>query len=505
MVLLNKFILVVCFFALIIIGQNSRAETGDAGAGIEKFPQQYIVKGNKIVDESGDEMIFRGVNAEDPVWQGSELDPDIGIWKEENFKVMREWGATLVRLPIHPATWRKLGVDKSFGFIDQAIAWAEKFNMYVIIDFHSIGFMPENDFMDLRDFEFGQLYETTREEMFEFWDLVSKRYFNNDVVVFYELFNEPALDSVLDFPAEFTIDDWLVWKKFNEDVIDAIRINDPDKAVIVSGFQFAYDLSFVPDAPIERPNVVYATHPYPDANWKTDWDKAFGNVKADFPVIATELGFDSDEKPEEIFNDNGGKGLYRDEIMSFLEDKKISWTAWAFSHAFTPALLLDLDFTPSESGEFFRKIMLKHADITEAPTPTLSPTSTPEPTPTPDVGGKSFTFKCNKDLQVGFADIERLNLRLGENEHCVLKLTNLESGLPVEISSRLRKGLLPTIKIEPPRSITDANGEIEITITAIRKGIDWAEWTAPNDRGQFKFNKQSYDKGLAWGMFVEVK
>lgn len=520
--LLFQPLLVLLFLATFSI--SSFAESDDL------FPQKFRAKGNMIVDESGDEIVFRGVNAEDPVWQGSGLDPDIGIWSEDNFREMSEWGATIVRLPVHPATWRKLGVEESFGFIDQAIEWAEKFKMYVIVDFHSIGFVPENDFMDLSDIVFGQLYETTREEMFEFWRIFSERYADNNVVAFYELFNEPALDSALDFPAEFTIDDWMVWKQFNEDLIDSIRDIDPDKPIIVGGFQFAYDLSFVPEAPIERENVVYSEHPYPDANWKIGWDEAFANVKTDFPVFATEFGFDSEDFPEEPYNDNGGIGLYRDEIISLLEEKKISWTVWSFSHTFTPTLLLNLDFEPSESGAFFKEKLLEQAQAVETPgipetpetpepvetpetpepivTPTLAPVGNPTPSPasTPDpIDEKSFTFKCSDNFSKAVGGLERLILELGVNESCVLKLTNFEPGTDVEISTKIRNGSRSCIEVNPENVTIDTNNEIEFVISAIDRGVDWVAWAVPNADGEIEFNKNSYKKGYAWGMFVEVK
>ncbi len=120
--------------------------------------------------------------------------------------------------------------------------------------------------------------------------------------------------------------------------------------------------------------------------------------------------------------------------------------------------------------------------------------------------GKSFTFNCENSMKRGpFLELEKLNMKLGDSENCTLKLTNHEPGKRIEVSSLLRKGFWSAIKIEPARSVTDENGVLEITITAARKGRDWAAWAVPNDRGQFEFNKKTYDTGLAWGMFVEVK
>ncbi len=123
-----------------------------------------------------------------------------------------------------------------------------------------------------------------------------------------------------------------------------------------------------------------------------------------------------------------------------------------------------------------------------------------------NVTPKSFTFNCENSMKQGpIFGLEKLTMNVGDTENCILKLTNYEQGKTVEVSSLRRRGFMSAIKIEPARSVTDENGELEITITAIRKGRDWAAWAVQNDRGQFKFNKKTYDTGLAWGMFVEVK
>ena len=147
------------------------------------------------------------------------------------------------------------------------------------------------------------------------------------------------------------------------------------------------------------------------------------------------------------------------------------------------------------------------ATLQPSPTPTLSqPVPTVTPVQTPPPSGKSFTFNCEHNLKSArLSGLEKLTLKLGESENCTLRLTNHEPGKKVEISSLLRKGLMSSIKVVPARSVTDANGELAVIITAIRKGKDWAAWAVQNDRGLFKFNKKTYDAGLAWGMFVEVE
>ncbi|MGR3219038.1 MAG: hypothetical protein ACUZ8H_04375, partial [Candidatus Anammoxibacter sp.] len=123
-----------------------------------------------------------------------------------------------------------------------------------------------------------------------------------------------------------------------------------------------------------------------------------------------------------------------------------------------------------------------------------------------DIEGKSFTFNCEHSMKRGFFfGLETLTMNLGDTENCTLKLTNHEPGKIVEIETQLMELFGSAIKIEPTSGEADENGELKITLTALRKGINWAAWAVPNDRGQFLFNMKTYDTGLAWGMFVEVK
>ena len=118
---------------------------------------------------------------------------------------------------------------------------------------------------------------------------------------------------------------------------------------------------------------------------------------------------------------------------------------------------------------------------------------------------KRFTFNCQKNFIKGPGGIERLILELGSNEMCVLKLTDLTLGETVKISSHIRTGVRPAIKIEPDEIEANANGEAEFSISAIERGTDWAAWATPNEQGKLEFNKHAFDLGYAWGLLVIVK
>lgn len=304
---------------------------------------ELSVSGNQIITTEGNAVILRGIAIMDPIILASGENPDLGPWREDIFRELDNWGANIVRLPIHPPMFFSFGEEESLEVIDQAVLWAKKYDLYVIIDFHGIGFPPEE--FNLRDWA-----AASEEEMERFWTLISERYRGNSTVAFYELFNEPCTAN---FMSE-TSETWTTWKNLSERVIDIIRDNDPETIILIGGLRGGNDLSFVLNEPISRPNIAYVSHPYPGTSRWISWENAFGQVSEQYPVLITEFGFDN-EQDEAIFLKESsylGEGIYRDELMTYLSDRDIGWTAWVYSHLWTPRMLLDEEYTPSEFGLF---------------------------------------------------------------------------------------------------------------------------------------------------------
>lgn len=154
----------------------------------------------------------------------------------------------------------------------------------------------------------------------------------------------------------------------------------------------------------------------------------------------------------------------------------------------------------------FKEIIVKVGSGEERMPPgEAEPTPTPEATPEPPTV-KSFTFNCKHNFLKGHVfGLERLVMRLGETENCTLRLAQLDPNKPVEILTNLRTGKGSAVKVDPVRGVTDANGNLEVTISAIQKGIDWVAWAVPGEESKHEFSKEAYDNGFAWGLFIEVK
>ncbi len=217
-----------------------------------------------------------------------------------------------------------------------------------------------------------------------------------------------------------------------------------------------------------------------------------------------------------IFRDAGKPVLSVDYVQS--EEKVKMYYELALKEGYIPyATIRDLDIlTINDMFEpVCNDLSVNETPVTSStPTPTLTPSTTPdsEPTvsPTPfvtptPVDTKLFTFSCEHEFETGFRDIDKLVLEPGQTESCTLSLADRESGIVLEIATNIRSGIKSEVEITPLIGETDINGELQFTITAIDKGIDWLAWAVKNSEGKFEFNKHAYDAGLAWGMLVRIK
>lgn len=300
------------------------------------------VKGNVFVDADGQVVRLTGVSFSDP----DKLEKE-GHWNLEYFDEAKKWGCNVVRFPVHPYTWRYRGIENYMALLDDGVKWAAKAGMYVIIDWHSIGNLPEDTYPHFN-------YATNWNETVKFWTIIAERYKDNATVACYELFNEPT-----DQGRPLT---WGNWRPLMEKLIDEIRKIDPQKICLVAGMDWAYLLNEVIDNPVDRPNVAYVTHPYPQKReqpWEAKWEADWGKVAAHYPIVATELGFvGAGERGEHT--PVVGDESYGTAIIDYFDKKGISYTIWCFDPDWSPTMIEDYKFTPSRQGRFFKKVLQKN-------------------------------------------------------------------------------------------------------------------------------------------------
>jgi len=355
MTLQNKFansLLCIPFFLLCFIFNSDAQDTARSKYRAwwnEGFPGQpkksskakqlplIHVDKNKFVDASGNTILFRGLSISDP----DKIEHQ-GHWNKHHFEEVKKMGAMLVRIPVHPVAWRERTPSKYLQLLDSAADWCTDLGMYIIIDWHTIGNLKMELFQD-------PMYNTTQKETYEFWQTIAKHFSGNNTVAFYELFNEPTT-----YRGQLGSISWSEWKKMMEDIIHLIRSFDAETIPLVAGFDWAYDLTPLREEPINADNIGYVTHPYPfkrQEPWPPKWEEDFGFAAGNYPIIATEIGFDVRR------GDTIGVNHYGYQITKYLESRGIGWMAWVFDPEWGPAMLKSWNYDLTTCGEFFKQAM----------------------------------------------------------------------------------------------------------------------------------------------------
>jgi endoglucanase len=300
------------------------------------------IRGNKFVDPQGKPVLFRGLSISDP----DKIEKQ-GHWNRAHFLKVKETGANLVRIPVHPIAWRERTPREYLVLLDQAVEWCTELGMYVDVDWHSIGNLKAGLFQD-------PMYDTSMTETLDFWRTIARHFAGHNTVAFYELFNEPT-----QYSNQLGRVSWDEWKRINEDLIAMIRAYDHQAIPLVAGFDWAYDLSPLRINPVEAEGIGYVTHPYPHKRskpWEPKWEENFGFAADQFPVLATEIGFTLGKGS---MAENGEYGIA---IVNYLEARGIGWIAWVFDPEWGPGMLESWNtYKPTECGEFFKQAMQANA------------------------------------------------------------------------------------------------------------------------------------------------
>ena len=299
------------------------------------------VNENDFVINNNKTIVFRGLNTSDP----DKLENQ-NHWNKSYFQEIKNWGANIVRFPVHPTTWAKRGKENYLKLLDDGIKWATELNLYIIIDWHSIGNLQTEMYQH-------DMYDTTLKQTYDFWRTIAVKYGKNSTVAFYELFNEPTT-----FNNTLGTATWDEWKKINEELITIVRANGGEGIPLIAGFNWAYDLTPVKENPINAEGIAYVSHPYPQKRekpWESQWTEDWGYVKEKYPLILTEIGFSGPEDPGAhvpVISDES----YGDAITNYCDNEEISYVIWVFDGEWAPRLFEDWNtFKPSRHGKYFKK------------------------------------------------------------------------------------------------------------------------------------------------------
>ena len=294
---------------------------------IEDFPTWISTKGTHLTTPNGTAVRLVGVMPSDPyVLHGRNR------FNRNLFRTIRSQGANVVRIPVHPEYWQK-DPQYLWRYLDKAVAWAGEADLYIIIDWHSIGNV-KTGFAPLMP----ELYSHTYQMTLDFWSQTAA-YFKDAPNVLFEIFNEPQSISSSD------------WHTQAENIISVIRAQGARQPVIVGGIEYARDLSWVLDKPVEDSNLIYAAHIYP-VHTQYLWPRYFGEVAKQYPVIITEWGFMDENSQEQAPYLAGDADKYGDPLINYLDSLEIGWVACWYDDEWLPPMFSRGFSQPTRFGEF---------------------------------------------------------------------------------------------------------------------------------------------------------
>jgi hypothetical protein len=316
-----------------------QVDSGEAG--------RLEVQGKDLLFD-GKPIRLRGVAVGDPV-MGRQ-----GRTTSDYDFLATDWKANVVRIGIHPRIWKHETHDKVMARLDEDVEAALKNGMFVIIDYHVIGW--PDDYYEIP--EWGgekDTYDSDFKLAKDFWKAVAKRY-GKDGRVMFEFWNEPVYQKQDWAPA--VGQKWAAFKPFMQELLDIVRKHG-DNVVIVSSNRWSYWLKGVKNDLLKGKNVAYAWHIYAghSKNNPKAWAEALDDLQTVAPVLVTEWGFQQGSKahfrggPEEF-----GKPFVRE----FLEGKGLHSTAWCWHPTWGPPMLKNDWRTPNEFGQFVRDYLREH-------------------------------------------------------------------------------------------------------------------------------------------------
>jgi neutral ceramidase len=308
---------------------------------------QLEVHGKDLV-YGGKPIRLRGVAVGDPV-TGRQGRPT----SDYEF-LAKDWKANVVRIGIHPRIWKSQAHDKVLTRLAEDVDAALKNKMFVIIDWHVIGW--PNGYYEIP--EWGgekDTYDSDFKLAKDFWGNVAQRY-GKDGRVMFEFWNEPVFQKQDWAPA--VGQKWAAFKPYMHELLDIVRRHG-DNVVIVSSNRWSYWLKGVRNDLLKGKNIAYAWHVYAghSKNNPKAWTEALDELQTVAPVLVTEWGFQQGAKahfrggPEEF-----GKPFVRD----FLEGKELHSTAWCWHPTWGPPMLKNDWRTPNQFGEFVRDYLREH-------------------------------------------------------------------------------------------------------------------------------------------------
>lgn len=227
--------------------------------------------------------------------------------KEAISSFVSEWNISLLRIPVPTRgntgycdvsedSWKESTQDYQ-DYLDDMLSACESNGVYSILDWHVSEGDPNKSF----------------KEAVSFWSFAAQRYKNFDHVIF-----EICSGSKVE---------WNAMKEYTDSIISVIRTYDPSKLIICGLPNDGRDMDEVAANPLKQDNVIYGLHLFSGSDDKSLSSKAESLMAKKMPFFVSEFNLLSSANSTNVDENNAGQ------LISWMNEKKISWAATQFSDA----------------------------------------------------------------------------------------------------------------------------------------------------------------------------
>lgn len=276
--------------------------------------------------------------------------------------IAKDWGANCVRIGVAPTTWRKEDKSKTMAALAKDVEEALKQRMFVLIDWHTIGW-PDGYFQ-VPTWEGAKkdLYDSSFDLALDFWRACAKR-FGKDGRVGFHLWCEPVYQARdWETPMGST---WTKLRPWFDKLAAAIRREGATNLLVATGNRWAYDLAGIRSNLLKDKNACYMWHVYGghDDNDPARWARALDDLHTVAPVIVSEWGFQRDTTA----HFKGTPDDFGKPFLEFMDKRGLHWTAWCWHPTWGPTMLESDRRTPTEFGRFVKAALAVHAKTAVRP------------------------------------------------------------------------------------------------------------------------------------------
>lgn len=302
---------------------------------------QLSIQNGKLTDASGNPVQLKGMSSHGIQWFGDYVNKDSMKWLRD------DWGLNVFRVAMYTESGGYISNPSLKNKVKEAVDAAIELGVYVIVDWHILSDGDPN---------------THKTQSKAFFKEMAQTYGDTPNII-YEIANEP--NGNVNWNNQI--------KPYAEELIAAIRAEDPDNPIIVGTGTWSQDVHDAAASPLTDENVLYAVHFYAGTHGSWLRDRIDAAMAQGLAVFVSEWGT-SDA------SGNGGPFLTEaKQWTDFMANRGISWANWSLadkqeaSAALAPGASFTGGWTQAQlsaSGKFVREQMLAGSGSTGGTNPT---------------------------------------------------------------------------------------------------------------------------------------